>query len=324
MTAIGPAGRVPLDDDPGGEVDRVGDLIDGEGEDEVAEGVPLAPHLGRRRGDLQPVGDQALIAVPLGRDDHQPLAQIVDPARVVVAEVLVDEVGGPADPLPGHAPGGRAAPAARSRSSPVLGHRFPSTPRSRLILARARATSASRLPPVAAPTASPVAAPAPRGSSVRLRRSRPSSAGRRPDRRSSPSPRRRRRGRSRSGCARSCGRLKRASKVHHALAEIDLEPGVEVHRRVRRGQADVGHVAEDVAGRDVERAAEGDREVREVAAHAAAGDVDVDRRRLRRALEQPVADFAWIQSQTAWTRAQPGGVCPKRCQATCESVSVWQ
>ena len=56
------------------------DPIDGQGEHQVAEGVLLAPHLGRRRGDLQPVGDQPLVAVTLRRDDHQALAQIAGSA----------------------------------------------------------------------------------------------------------------------------------------------------------------------------------------------------------------------------------------------------
>src|SRR5258706_5415862 len=48
-----------------------------------------------------------------------------------------------------------------------------------------------------------------------------------------------------------------------ALPQPHLEPRVEVHRRVRPGDADVGHVAEDIARRDAKRAAEGDAEVGE-------------------------------------------------------------
>ena len=60
--------------------------------------------------------------------------------------------------------------------------------------------------------------------------------------------------------------------------EVDLEPGGEVHRLGRERDVDLGDVAEDVAGGDVQRAAERDRQVGEVAADALAGAVGVDRR----------------------------------------------
>ena len=61
--------------------------------------------------------------------------------------------------------------------------------------------------------------------------------------------------------------------------EVDLEPGSEVHRFRGRGDGDVGDVAEDVAGGNVQRPAEGDREMGEVPAHALAGAVGVRGRR---------------------------------------------
>src|SRR5262249_43274540 len=54
-----------------------------------------------------------------------------------------------------------------------------------------------------------------------------------------------------------------------AAAEIDLEPGAEIHRIGLRRYADVAEIAGAVARRDVHAAAERDREVREVAADAA-------------------------------------------------------
>src|SRR5262249_17764630 len=54
-----------------------------------------------------------------------------------------------------------------------------------------------------------------------------------------------------------------------AAAEIDLEPGAEIHRIGLRWHADVAEIAGAVARRDVHAAAERDREVRKVAADAA-------------------------------------------------------
>ena len=65
------------------------------------------------------------------------------------------------------------------------------------------------------------------------------------------------------------GMLWRASKVYQLPDEIDLEPGREIHRRVVRRHADVAEIAGAIARRDVHAAAERDREMREVAAHAA-------------------------------------------------------
>ena len=70
-----------------------------------------------------------------------------------------------------------------------------------------------------------------------------------------------------------------------AAVEVGLEPGREVHRLGGRRRLDVRDVAEHVAGGDVQRPAEGDRQVGEVAAHALAGPVGVGGRgpRVRRA-----------------------------------------
>ena len=69
-----------------------------------------------------------------------------------------------------------------------------------------------------------------------------------------------------------------------APAEVGLEPGAEVHRLRRRRYADVAQVAGAVAGRDVHAAAQGDGEVRKVAAHAAPLVVAVERRARRRGM----------------------------------------
>ena len=60
-----------------------------------------------------------------------------------------------------------------------------------------------------------------------------------------------------------------------ATVEVGLEPGREVHRLGGRRRLDVRDVAEHVAGRDVQGAAERDREVGVVAADALAGPVGV-------------------------------------------------
>ena len=59
--------------------------------------------------------------------------------------------------------------------------------------------------------------------------------------------------------------LFRGSNVHQRSPEPDLHPGGEVHRRGIDRHVHVGQVPEDVAGRDVQRAAERDRQVGEVA-----------------------------------------------------------
>ena len=66
-----------------------------------------------------------------------------------------------------------------------------------------------------------------------------------------------------------------------AAVEVGLEPGREVHRLGGRRRLDVRDVAEHVAGRDVQRPAEGDGEVRVVATDALAGPVGVGGRRPR-------------------------------------------
>ena len=62
-----------------------------------------------------------------------------------------------------------------------------------------------------------------------------------------------------------------------AILEVGLEPGAEVHRRGRRVTPMSPEVAGGVAGRDVQGAAEGDRQVLEVAADADPLGEDVER-----------------------------------------------
>src|SRR4029453_3164612 len=54
------------------------------------------------------------------------------------------------------------------------------------------------------------------------------------------------------------------------VAEIGLEPGRKVHRRIRRGHADIAEIASAVTRGDVHTTAERDGEMGEVAAHALA------------------------------------------------------
>ena len=65
------------------------------------------------------------------------------------------------------------------------------------------------------------------------------------------------------------GVVARIERVPPAL-EIGLEPAREIHGRIGRRQADVGDVAGAVARRDVQAAAERDRQMRVVAANAVA------------------------------------------------------
>jgi MFS family permease len=60
-----------------------------------------------------------------------------------------------------------------------------------------------------------------------------------------------------------------------AAAEIDLEPGAEIHRLGLGRNADVAEIAGAIARRDVHAAAQRDRQVGKVAAHAVALDHDV-------------------------------------------------
>src|SRR5947209_19179797 len=53
-------------------------------------------------------------------------------------------------------------------------------------------------------------------------------------------------------------------------AEIDFDPCCKIHRRVRRRMADIGNVAGAIARRDVQAAAESDRQMCVVAANAVA------------------------------------------------------
>src|SRR5262249_8232045 len=60
-----------------------------------------------------------------------------------------------------------------------------------------------------------------------------------------------------------------------ATAEIDLDPGTEIHRLGLGRNADVAEMAGAIARRDVHAAAQRDRQVGKVAAHPAALDHDV-------------------------------------------------
>ena len=53
------------------------------------------------------------------------------------------------------------------------------------------------------------------------------------------------------------------------VAQIDFNPGGKIHRRVRRGKADVSDITGAIAGRNVQATAEGDCKMRVVAANAA-------------------------------------------------------
>ena len=65
-------------------------------------------------------------------------------------------------------------------------------------------------------------------------------------------------------------RALRGSKGVPSAAEIDFDPRCKIHGRVRRRKADVGHVTGTIARRDVQAAAERDRQVCEVTTNAVA------------------------------------------------------
>ena len=91
---------VALDDRPRRELDVAVDLLERQVEDDVAEAVVGALALEVAAGDAQLVGRQALVAVVVGRHDHQALAEVGDRPGIVVAERLVDQDGRLADVLP--------------------------------------------------------------------------------------------------------------------------------------------------------------------------------------------------------------------------------
>jgi len=61
------------------------------------------------------------------------------------------------------------------------------------------------------------------------------------------------------------------------IAEIDLEPGAEIHRIGIRQNADIAKITGAVARGDVHAAAERDRQMGKVPAHAAALESDLSR-----------------------------------------------
>ena len=89
-----------------------------------------------------------------------------------------------------------------------------------------------------------------------------------------------------------------------AVAEVDLGPGAEVHRCAGVGHGDVGQVADDVAGGDVEGPAHRDGEVGEVAADTGAVGERVGGRlgRRRRAVGER-RGAGW--SRRRWPRPAP-------------------
>ena len=107
--------------------------------------------------------------------------------------------------------------------------------------------------------------------------------------------------------------------------QIDLEPAGEIHRRGIGRNADIAHIAGAVARRDAHAAAERQRQMREVAAHAGALLVDVMRRfHVMRVLVAEGDVVVHEIVQIACTRAQPGGVLPNSDQAMSVSLSVSQ
>jgi hypothetical protein len=90
-------GRLVVADalDDGGEPELSGDrhVLGAEQRDDVAASVPAQAPLGRGTVHVQPVRAPVLTAVAAGRHDHQPVPQRSHRRVVVVAEVLLENVG---------------------------------------------------------------------------------------------------------------------------------------------------------------------------------------------------------------------------------------
>lgn len=103
-------------------------------------------------------------------------------------------------------------------------------------------------------------------------------------------------------------------------AQIGLEPSREITGRIRRLRPSIAEIAGAVACRNVECPAEGDGEVRVVAANSDPFLVGLGSRpgctRVR------VAERT--KSQIAWTRFQPGFCLPNSSQARSRSLSLSQ
>ena len=89
-----------LDDGPGGELDLALHVLEAEVEDDVPERVVRALGVDVAARDADLVRQQALVVVVVGRHDHQPVAQRRDRARILVGEGLLDQDGRLPDVLP--------------------------------------------------------------------------------------------------------------------------------------------------------------------------------------------------------------------------------
>ncbi len=95
-------------------------------------------------------------------------------------------------------------------------------------------------------------------------------------------------------------------------AEIDLEPGAEIHRRRVRRHADIAEIAGAVARRDVHAAAKRDREMGEVAADAGPVGVAAMRGAQQVGVHVVEADMAVDEIEDRLDARPAGRRCPKK------------
>ena len=111
---------VALDLDPGGELDARVDAGGEDLEDQVAEAVLPVLDPGVAGAHVQPVFEALLVAEALGRDHHQPMSEVADWRGVLVAEGLLDQVGGPASGRPVDRQGVDHAASSAARSAQTV------------------------------------------------------------------------------------------------------------------------------------------------------------------------------------------------------------
>ncbi len=108
------------------------------------------------------------------------------------------------------------------------------------------------------------------------------------------------------------GMLFRAIERVPAPSDIGLEPGGKIHRTIGRRDADIAEIARAVASRNVHAAAECDRQMRVVAAHAFAFLESLPRRSRRSGILVAEGDVAMDVVADGLDAAGAGGRCAEQ------------